>query len=230
MYMYWLDLVGVFAFAFLGAKFAIDQKLNGLGIVACGFLTAVGGGTIREIILGRTPFYFYDHTYLVVILIGAGASKLLYRRSETVQSAILLLDAVGMVTFASLGAAAATQAQLGLFGSVFFALLTACGGGALCETIAGTTPRVFRHTFYAIPPCLLGAAYWAAGNAAHQPGIQLSLMASALTLQVMALYSNRTATLLRPLARTSASPLRTYLGQLTRLLGLKKINTLEAEE
>jgi uncharacterized membrane protein YeiH len=123
--IYSLDLVGVFAFAFLGARNAVERKFNTWGILVCAFLPAVGGGTIRSLILNKTPVYFLNHTYIYIVLAAAALSVALYQVFSKLKMYVMVLDAVGMVAFSYVGAHAAATAQLGLFGMVAFAALSA---------------------------------------------------------------------------------------------------------
>lgn len=188
MIIYCLDLVGVFAFAFFGSRVGLDQKFNILGVLACAFLAAVGGGTIREVMLNRTPFYFQDYSYSLVILLSVLLSIALYQRFQAIRLYVLVLDAVGLVAFAFIGARAAEEADLGPIGVVFFAVLTACGGGVLCELVARKVPRAFREGLYILPPIALGITYWLLGDVAQQQAAVIVMLGATFTLQLAVVY------------------------------------------
>jgi uncharacterized membrane protein YeiH len=176
--IYCFDLIGVFAFAFLGARVGIRSKYNLLGVLTCAFLTALGGGTIRELLLSHTPFYFYRPEYLLVVAVATIASIVLYSRFHRLKHFLTWLDAIGITIFAYIGAHAAILAHLDLPGAVFFALLTACGGGVLCDLTARTTPHLFVHGRYALPPLCLAACYALLG--AHGKGLTTAVLTALL--------------------------------------------------
>ncbi|MFA4941513.1 MAG: TRIC cation channel family protein, partial [Patescibacteria group bacterium] len=103
--MYFLDLLGTLAFAIGGAYKAKSRKLNIFGVVFLGAITAVGGGTVRNLIIGRTPlFYLRDPNYLLICL-GAGLLAYLlpnfFKRSYTI---FRFVDSIGLATFVIIGA------------------------------------------------------------------------------------------------------------------------------
>lgn len=181
-----LDLISVFAFAFFGANAGIKQRFTFLGILVCAFLPALGGGTIREVILNHVPIYFNDYAYGVVVIVAA-AVAFYARRSAKIRQYMYILDALGMAIFADLGAHAAHAAGLGLLGSVTFAMLTACGGGILCDMVTRQMPHAFKRRFYALPPLLLGILFWAM-NAAATWYVEVILVSGIFALQLVATF------------------------------------------
>jgi uncharacterized membrane protein YeiH len=154
-----LDLIGVFAFAVFGSYKALDKQYNIYGTLACAALTALGGGTIREIIVGHPPIYFADHAYLYVTMAGALLTMLVYDHFARIRSYALLLDAIGLAVFSFIGAQAAAAAGLGLVGMIFFAGLTAAGGGILTDIVLGDKPTPFTYEVYVLPASLGGLLY-----------------------------------------------------------------------
>lgn len=169
---YYLNLVGVFAFAYGGATVAIKAKLNWLGVLVCAFLPAVGGGTIREVMLNHMPAYFFDNTYVVVIGAGAFCSWLAHQYALMhLRRAMVAADIIGVVMFSYMGATAAYQAHLGLFAAVFFALLTACGGGVVCDFVARIPTRIVHDGLRAIPSVVIGAVCWMGNGTFSTPAL-----------------------------------------------------------
>lgn len=157
--VYMLDLLGTSVFAAYGAHIGLNQKLNVLGISVAAFLSAVGGGTVRCLLMHTVPFYFFDSHYIEAIALGIAFAFVTYRFFRYIHFPILLIDAIGLVTFAYIGAHIAESSHLGLFGIVFFAGLTATGGGILRDLLIGKVPEIFRESSYATPAILLGIAY-----------------------------------------------------------------------
>lgn len=167
MHIYTLDLVGVFAFAVFGSYKALKKGLNKYGVITCAALTALGGGTIRELILRHLPVFFTNHTYLFVTLIGSVTATVLYRHFSKVRQYALVIDAIGLAAFTYIGAEKANNAGLGLVGMVFFAALTAAGGGIMTDLVVGDRPGLLVDELYVLPAIIGGTLYWLTD--AHHP-------------------------------------------------------------
>lgn len=153
--MYILDLIGTLAFAISGAYKAKGRELNIFGVVSLGIITAVGGGTVRDVIIGRTPlFYLIDYNYLLVTIIGGVLiylAPIFFKKTFTF---FRFLDSVGLAAFAIIGVSVVSKSffnggyELSLYGlilSLFFGVLTACGGGVLRDAIVGDVPFALKH-------------------------------------------------------------------------------------
>jgi len=158
--LYILDLIGTATFAYYGAYVGLRRQFDIFGIFVLAFLTAVGGGTLREILLNNTPFYFFDMWYIAMIALGTLVACLVFNTSLRVQIWALLVDAVGLATFAYIGAHVADAAGLGFVGIVFFATITAVGGGVIRDALISEVPQIFFQDFYASPAILLGCVYF----------------------------------------------------------------------
>ena len=154
-----LDLIGVFAFAIFGSYKALEKKFNIYGIVVCAALTALGGGTIREVILHHLPVYFFDHAYLYVTLSAALLTIVAYAHFSRIRSYALLMDALGLAVFSFIGAQRAGNAGLGCVGMIFFACITAAGGGILTDIVTGDNPTPFTCEMYILPAAFGGCLY-----------------------------------------------------------------------
>ena len=157
--IYILDLIGTFTFAVYGSYFALKNDFDILGVFVCAFLTAVGGGTIRELVLGNVPFYFFDNNYLLAIIIAVTFTIFIYRFFNKIRRFALVLDSIGLVTFAFIGASKASDLGLGLVAITFCATVTAVGGGMLRDIVLGKIPEIMRRDFYASVAILLGIIY-----------------------------------------------------------------------
>ena len=157
--IYFLDLLGTFTFAAYGAYVGQRKQFDIFGICACAFLTALGGGTIRELILGNTLFYFFDYNYIYAIILGTLFSIIIYKKFEKISRYMLIVDAIGLTTFALIGAAKAADAELGAFAIIFLATVTAVGGGLLRDVSIREVPQIFYRDFYASPAIFLGIIY-----------------------------------------------------------------------
>ena len=186
--IYVLDLLGTFAFSVYGAFLALKKKLDLFGIFVCAFLTALGGGTIREIILNNHPFYFFDYLYLVMIILGVAFSLFTFFIFHKINKYMLLLDAVGIVTFAFVGAQKAAEANLGGFAIVFLATVTAVGGGILRDIFINEVPQIFYKDLYATPAIILGFFYFLLLEYISNPFVAYSLLFITFLIRVYAIY------------------------------------------
>jgi uncharacterized membrane protein YeiH len=192
--IYILDIVGVFAFSFLGACTALQGRLNVIGVLTCAFLSALGGGTIREVMLDRIPFYFHDRWYLLTVLLASMMAWIVRERLPLLRHVMPVLDAIGLVVFAYIGAHAAAHAHLGFSGMLLFALLTAIGGGILSDLVAHRTPQVFQNALYAAPPILVAVLYGYLADLRDPPLTVPLLLISAFGVRMLSIYGLTTPT------------------------------------
>ncbi|WP_067966512.1 trimeric intracellular cation channel family protein [Nocardiopsis trehalosi] len=155
-----LDLAGVFAFAVDGALTAIRSgRVDIVGVVVLGVVTAMGGGVIRDLLLGVPPATFQDWRYLAVAMSAAPLAFLLDRRLDHLARPIALADAAGLSLFCVTGAAKAVEAGIGPVQAIVLGGITGVGGGTLRDVLMDRVPTVLSRDshLYAIP-ALTGAA------------------------------------------------------------------------
>jgi uncharacterized membrane protein YeiH len=154
-----LDLTGTFAFALNGALTALrSARLDIVGVVTLGMITAVGGGTIRDVLLNSLPpATFVDWRYYAVAGAGGLLAFLLGRHLERLNGPINVLDAVGLALFAVTGATKAVGLGFGPAQAVIVGAITAVGGGTIRDVLIRRIPSVLSSGLYAIP-ALIGAA------------------------------------------------------------------------
>jgi uncharacterized membrane protein YeiH len=166
-----VEFLGVFAGALSGGLSAIRDlryKYDLIGVFGLAFVTALGGGITRDIILQNgPPLAFQDVRYIVIALVGAAfAAAFEHRMGPTMDRAIDFIDAAALGFFAIAGTTRALNDGLSLLPSILLGLVTAVGGGSLRDVLGGRTPRVFeRGQFYAIA-ALFGSAAFLLCNAA----------------------------------------------------------------
>lgn len=190
-YFYLLDLIGTFAFSVYGAYIGLKKNFDYVGVTLCAFLCAMGGGTIREVILNRVPFYFHDYNYIYVMLAGVAFCTITYSYFHKINKAMLVLDAVGLSTFAFIGAATAIGADLGIVGAIIFAVITAVGGGILRDMVANRTPSSFlERDFYAGPVVLSAVLQYLYRDFMHDAIAVFSLLCFIFIVRVAAIFLN----------------------------------------
>ena len=153
-----LDLTGTFAFALNGALIAIRMaKLDIVGVITLGMITALGGGIIRDVLIDSLPpATFSDWRYLAVAATGSLVAFGFSHYMDRLASPILVLDAAGLSLFAVSGTLKALSFDAGLAQAVILGAITAVGGGTIRDMMMGRIPVVLRSELYAIP-ALVGA-------------------------------------------------------------------------
>jgi uncharacterized membrane protein YeiH len=154
-----LDLTGTFAFALNGALTARRAaRLDIVGVVTLGMITALGGGIVRDVLIGYLPpATFSDWRYLAVAAGGGLVAFGLGQQLDRLVRPITVLDAVGLSLFAVTGASKALQFNLGLSQAVILGAVTGVGGGTLRDVLVRQVPSVLSSGLYAVP-ALVGAA------------------------------------------------------------------------
>ncbi|HVL54925.1 MAG TPA: trimeric intracellular cation channel family protein [Burkholderiaceae bacterium] len=143
--LYLMDLAGVAVFAVSGVLAAGRKHLDWFGVAVVAIVTAIGGGTIRDVLLDRHPiFWIADTVYLWVILAVTAATIAACRYSLPPLRALLVADALGLALFAISGAQLAEQAGAGGLVAVLLGTLTGTAGGALRDVLTGEVPLVLR--------------------------------------------------------------------------------------
>jgi uncharacterized membrane protein YeiH len=153
-----LDLAGVFAFALNGALTAVRvARLDIVGVLTLGMITALGGGVIRDILIDALPpATFSDWRYLATAAAGSLVAFAFGRRLDRWINPILVLDAAGLSLFAVSGALKTLEFGGGPAQAVVLGAITAVGGGTVRDVLIGQVPIVLRSELYAIP-ALAGA-------------------------------------------------------------------------
>lgn len=154
-----LDLVGTFAFALNGALTAVRAAhVDIVGVVTLGMITAVGGGIIRDVLLGALPpATFVDWRYLTVAAAGGLIAFLFSRLLSRFTSPIDVLDAAGLSLFAITGTGKALELGVGPMQAIILGTVTGVGGGTVRDVLIRQVPSVLSSGMYAIP-ALAGAA------------------------------------------------------------------------
>lgn len=156
-----IEMIGTIAFACSGAMVAIKKQLDLLGIIVLGVTTAVGGGMVRDLIIGiHPPTLFVNPVYVLAAFLSVLVLFLFVRfrrmsmnvlESVTYERLMNLLDAIGLGAFTVVGIDTAIEAGFGeyQFLMVFLGVITGVGGGILRDIMAGQTPAVLRKHIYA---------------------------------------------------------------------------------
>jgi len=157
-----LDRAGIVAFAFSGVEVGARRRLDVFGLLVMGVITAVGGGAMRDVVLGRIPLALERPDYLLFAVASAAvAIVFLWRQRRVPRVLVGVADAAGLGAFAAAGALAAVRADLPVVAVVLMAMLTATGGGVLRDVLAARIPLVLRSEINATAAGVGGLAVWA---------------------------------------------------------------------
>lgn len=164
--LYFLDLLGTFAFAVTGAYKAKTAKLHIFGVIFFGIITAVGGGTFRDVIIGRTPlFYLKDPNYLLIAILAGIVIYIVPNLFAKAYSFFRFIDSVGLAAFVIIGVSIASSflfggnhfSLLSLLVSVFLGMITGFGGGIVRDAIMGDVPYLLKHGSNYVLTAFLGS-------------------------------------------------------------------------
>ncbi|EJC1077130.1 TRIC cation channel family protein [Vibrio parahaemolyticus] len=160
MLLYMIDLFGTAIFAVSGVLLAGRLKMDPFGVIVLGSVTAIGGGTIRDMALGATPvFWITDTTYLWVIFITCLLTMILVRKPKRLAWWVLpVCDAIGLAVFVGIGVEKALAYNASGMVAVIMGVITGCGGGIIRDVLAREVPMVLRSEVYATA-CIIGGIF-----------------------------------------------------------------------
>ncbi|MGW6460417.1 trimeric intracellular cation channel family protein [Streptomyces sp. NPDC055078] len=154
-----LDLAGIFVFAISGALLAVRKNFDVFGMAVLAEVTALGGGLLRDLIIGAVPpAAFTDLGYFLTPLVATALVFFLHPEVERIQTGVNVFDAAGLGLFCVTGTIKAYEYGLGLTSSAALGLATAVGGGVLRDVLANEVPSLLRwdRDLYAVP-AIVGA-------------------------------------------------------------------------
>lgn len=172
LFLFIMEVMGTIAFAVSGALTGLRKNMDIFGVAVLGVTTAVGGGMIRDLILGDTPPVMFRSPVYAMLAVSTSivvflppVRKMLLESHRTFEFLLLLMDSIGLGAFSVIGVerAISVSADTGLFLTVFVGVLTGVGGGLLRDMMAGNTPYIFVKHIYAcasIVGALLCALLW----------------------------------------------------------------------
>ena len=164
-----IEVLGIIAFALTGFYAARKKGMDLIGVYSLGMVTALGGGSLRDVILNRHPLFWVQHyEYAILLLVLAIASSLVDQEvfdRKGLHETVLALDALGLGSFSASGASLADQAGCSLFVSSLLGVITGVFGGVMRDIVCNEIPYVFQRTELYATCSFIGA--WAYLLAAH---------------------------------------------------------------
>ncbi|MCZ8228164.1 trimeric intracellular cation channel family protein [Flavobacterium sp.] len=151
-----LDLVGTLAFAISGALTALHKRMDPFGVLIIAFVTAVGGGTLRDVLIGRTPVgWMQDLNYLYIISLGFVLVLIFRGNLHRFKLSMLFSDSIGLGVFTLIGIQKGLDFGMHPFICVALGTMTACFGGVIRDVLCAEIPVIFRKEIYATI-CIFG--------------------------------------------------------------------------
>lgn len=155
-----LDLLGTFAFAISGIRLASGKKIDWFGAYIIGLVTAIGGGTLRDLLLGVTPFWMLDGKYFLTTGVALLATLLFKEKLFRWGSTLFLFDTIGLGLFSIVGITKSIDAGLPFWVCIIMGTITGSVGGVIRDVLLNEVPLLFRKDIYALACVSGGAVYF----------------------------------------------------------------------
>lgn len=151
-----LDLLGTIAFAISGALAAMNRRLDLFGIFIIAFVTAIGGGTVRDILIGNTPVTWMENIIYIYLIGVVTIIAIIFRRKlNHLKTSLFLFDTIGLGVFTITGVEIGVQSGLNPIISITLGAMTGTFGGVIRDILCNEIPVIFRKEIYATA-CLIG--------------------------------------------------------------------------
>lgn len=154
-----LDLLGTFAFAISGIRLASGKQIDWFGAYIVGLVTAIGGGTLRDLLLGVTPFWMLDGKYFLTSGVALIATLLFKDKLFKWGSTLFLFDSIGLGLFTIVGITKSMDARLPFWVCIIMGTITGTVGGVVRDVLLNEVPLIFRKDIYALA-CITGGGVY----------------------------------------------------------------------
>lgn len=175
-----LTLTGTFAFAISGIKLASGKQIDWFGAYLIGLVTAIGGGTARDLLLGVTPFWMMDSMYFIVTGVALLAILIFKDKIFRWQNTLFLFDAIGLGLFTIVGISKSIDAGLPFWVCIVMGTITGSVGGLIRDVLLNEVPLLLRRDIYALACVAGGVVYFVCAHLDLSPS--LTELIAALTV------------------------------------------------
>ena len=155
-----IEILGTLAFAISGIRLASAKRFDWFGAYVVGFTTAIGGGTVRDLMLSLTPFWMLDPTYLVVTAVALLSVIVFGRYVIRFNNTFFIFDAIGLGLFTVVGIEKTLSAGFPPWVGVIMGTITGAAGGVLRDILINEEPLIFRKEIYALACVFGGLVFW----------------------------------------------------------------------
>ncbi len=147
--IYLLDMVGIIACAIAGTTLALYKRFDLFGCILVSMVNAIGGGTLRDVMLGRHPlFWMTDLSYVIVITLTSILGQMFFHRHQKIDGMLKLFDAIGLAAFSVIGLAVALSLDAHPIIAILMAVMTSIAGGIMRDMICNEIPLVLQKEIY----------------------------------------------------------------------------------
>ncbi|MFZ4581981.1 MAG: trimeric intracellular cation channel family protein [Paludibacter sp.] len=150
-----VDYTGTFAFAISGIRLASAKKFDWFGAYVVGLVTAIGGGTVRDLLLNLTPFWMLQPSYLIITGVALLAVILAGKRMKVFNNAFFIFDTIGLGLFVVVGIEKSIEAGFPFWVTIVMGMITGSVGGIIRDILINEEPLIFRKDIYALA-CVFG--------------------------------------------------------------------------
>ena len=178
--IYVIEMLGTFAFAISGIRHAAAKHFDWFGGYVCGIAVAIGGGTIRDVMLGTTPFWMTTPVYLICTAVALLTVAFFGRWMEPLKNAWFVFDTLGLALFTIAGIQKSLAFGHPFWVAIIMGCITGSAGGVIRDVLLNNEPVIFHREIYAVACVLGGIAYWA-GIEAGLPIEMTALVSFTLT-------------------------------------------------
>ena len=160
--IYLLDMVGIIACAIAGTTLALYKRFDLFGCILVSMVNAIGGGTLRDVMLGRHPlFWMTDLSYVVVITLTSILGQMFFHRHQKIDGMLKLFDAIGLAAFSVIGLTVALSLDAHPIIAILMAVMTSIAGGIMRDMICNEIPLVLQKEIY-ISASIIGSVLYLA--------------------------------------------------------------------
>jgi len=159
--IYVIEMLGTFAFAISGIRHAAAKHFDWFGGYVCGIAVAIGGGTIRDVMLGTTPFWMTTPVYLICTAVALLTVAFFGRWMEPLKNAWFVFDTLGLALFTIAGIQKSLAFGHPFWVAIIMGCITGSAGGVIRDVLLNNEPVIFHREIYAVACVLGGIAYWA---------------------------------------------------------------------
>ncbi|WP_299120031.1 trimeric intracellular cation channel family protein [uncultured Tenacibaculum sp.] len=181
--IYAIDIAGTFAFAISGALVAMKKDFDVFGVIIIAFVTAVGGGMIRDVLINAHPInWIGDINYIWTILTAVGATFLFRSKIAPLRKTMFLFDTIGISVFTLLGLQKGLNYELHPFVALVMGMVSAVFGGVIRDVLTRKVPLIFKKEIYASACLAGGVIYLILGNFNLNEDLRFILSAAAIII------------------------------------------------
>ena len=155
-----IEFIGTFAFAISGIRMAAAKHFDWFGGFVCGFAVAIGGGTIRDVMLGATPFWMTSSIYFTCTIIALLVGILFSKKLSRMENAWLITDTLGLAMFTIAGLQKTLQYDHPFWVAIVMGCITGVAGGVIRDVLLNQEPIIFQKDIYAMASVAGGLIYW----------------------------------------------------------------------